>query len=81
SSSSSSTLGANTDPLVQNLANDLIAIKKQLAQHAPYTDVPRRNFQPRNCLPSSQKRLEIEGPPIKVPVNAIFEVEEPEDEE
>ncbi|KAH9313116.1 hypothetical protein KI387_028151, partial [Taxus chinensis] len=43
--------------------------------------VPRRNFQPRNHLPSSQTRLEIEGPPIKVPVNATYEVEEPEDEE
>ncbi|KAH9303428.1 hypothetical protein KI387_015011, partial [Taxus chinensis] len=26
-------------------------------------------------------RLEIEGPPIKVPVNATCEVEEPDDEE
>ncbi|KAH9309436.1 hypothetical protein KI387_037347, partial [Taxus chinensis] len=79
--SSSSTPGPNTDPLVQKHANDLIAIKKQLAQHTPYADVPRRNFQPRNHLPASQTRLVLEGPPIKVPINATCEVEEPEDEE
>ncbi|KAH9304097.1 hypothetical protein KI387_008501, partial [Taxus chinensis] len=54
---------------------------KQLAQHAPYADVPRRNFQPRNHLPASQTRLALEGPPIKVPVNATCEVEEPDDDE
>ncbi|KAH9296371.1 hypothetical protein KI387_039959, partial [Taxus chinensis] len=43
--------------------------------------VPRRNFQPRNHLPAAQTRLALEGPPIKVPVNATCEVEEPEDEE
>ncbi|KAH9300309.1 hypothetical protein KI387_011892, partial [Taxus chinensis] len=63
------------------LANDLIAIKKQLAQHAPYADVPRRNFQPRNRLPASQTRLALEGPLVKVPVNATCEVEEPNDDE
>ncbi|KAH9318839.1 hypothetical protein KI387_020608, partial [Taxus chinensis] len=81
SSSSSSTPGPNTDPLVQKLANDLIAIKKQLAQYAPYVDFLRRYFQPRNHFPTSQTRLALEGPPIRVHVNAICEVEEPEDEE
>ncbi|KAH9296698.1 hypothetical protein KI387_044278 [Taxus chinensis] len=80
-SASSSSSTPNTDPLVQKLANDLIAIKKQLAQHAPYADVPRKNFQPRNHFPASQTRLALEGPPIKVPVNATCEVEEPDDEE
>ncbi|KAH9309611.1 hypothetical protein KI387_037522, partial [Taxus chinensis] len=78
--SSSSTSGPNTDPLVQKLANDLVAIKKQLAQHAPYADVPRRNFQPRNRLPAPHTRLALEGPPVKVPVNATCEVEEPDDD-
>ncbi|KAH9330731.1 hypothetical protein KI387_002839, partial [Taxus chinensis] len=50
STSSSSTPGPNTDPLVQKLANNLIAINKQLAQYTPYTDVPSRNFQPKNRL-------------------------------
>ncbi|KAH9298016.1 hypothetical protein KI387_029698, partial [Taxus chinensis] len=63
------------------LSNDVITIKKQLAQHAPYLDVMRRNFQPRNPLPASQKRLALEGPPIKVPGNATYEVEEPKYEE
>ncbi|KAH9319806.1 hypothetical protein KI387_021575, partial [Taxus chinensis] len=63
------------------LANDLVAIKKQLAQHAPYADVPRRNFQPRNRLPAPHTRLALEGPPVKVPVNATCEVEEPDDDE
>ncbi|KAH9299898.1 hypothetical protein KI387_044121 [Taxus chinensis] len=80
-SSSSSTPGPNIDPFVQKLTNDLIAIKKQLTQHAPYVDVPRRNFQPRNRFPAAKTRLALEGPPIKVPVNATCEVEEPEDEE
>ncbi|KAH9314579.1 hypothetical protein KI387_023206, partial [Taxus chinensis] len=80
-SSSSSTPRPNTDPLVQKLTNDLIAIKKKLAQHAPYADFPRRNFQPRNCLPASQTRLALEGPPVKVPVNATYEVEELDDDE
>ncbi|KAH9307171.1 hypothetical protein KI387_044386, partial [Taxus chinensis] len=43
--------------------------------------VPRRNFQPRNRLPASQTRLALEGPPVKVPVNATCEVEEPDDDE
>ncbi|KAH9310025.1 hypothetical protein KI387_037936, partial [Taxus chinensis] len=77
----SSSLGANSNQLIQKLVNDLIAIKKQLAQHAPYQDIPRKNFQPRNHLPSSQTRLAIEGPPLKVPVNATCEVLEPDDEE
>ncbi|KAH9312126.1 hypothetical protein KI387_027161, partial [Taxus chinensis] len=54
SSSSSYTPKSNVDQLVQKLVNDLISIKKQLAQHAPYQDVPRRNFQPRNCFLSSK---------------------------
>ncbi|KAH9324557.1 hypothetical protein KI387_004735, partial [Taxus chinensis] len=78
--SSSSTSGPNTDPLVQKLANDLVAIKKQLAQHAPYADVPRRNFQPRNRLPAPHTRLALEGPPVKVPMNVTCEVEEPDDD-
>ncbi|KAH9309926.1 hypothetical protein KI387_037837, partial [Taxus chinensis] len=35
----------------------------------------------RNILPSSQTKLVIEGPPLKVHVNATCEVLEPEDEE
>ncbi|KAH9311313.1 hypothetical protein KI387_026348, partial [Taxus chinensis] len=80
-SSSSSSLGGNADQLVQKIANDLIAIKKQLAQHALYQDVPRKKFQPRNHLSSYKTRLDIEGPPLKVPVNATCEVIEPNDDE
>ncbi|KAH9312271.1 hypothetical protein KI387_027306, partial [Taxus chinensis] len=44
--------------------------------------VPRRNFQPRNRFPASQiQGLALEGPPVKVPVNATCEVEEPDDDE
>ncbi|KAH9298401.1 hypothetical protein KI387_030083, partial [Taxus chinensis] len=44
-------------------------------------DVPRNNFQLRDKLPSSQTRLAIEVPPLKVPVNATCEFLEPNDEE
>ncbi|KAH9323539.1 hypothetical protein KI387_018178, partial [Taxus chinensis] len=38
-------------------------------------------FSPENRLPTSQTRLALEGPPVKVPVNATYEVEEPDDDE
>lgn len=50
---SSSSPRANSDQLVQKLENDLISIKNQLAQHAPYQDIPRKNFHPRNRLSAS----------------------------
>lgn len=81
SPSSTSSPRANADQLLYKLSNDLISLKKQLAQHAPYQDFPRNNFHPRNWFPSPQTRLVIEGPPIKVPINATCEVLEPDDEE
>ncbi|KAH9327501.1 hypothetical protein KI387_007679, partial [Taxus chinensis] len=36
---------------------------------------------PRIVFPASQTRLALEGPPVRVPVNATCEVEEPDDDE
>ncbi|KAH9325442.1 hypothetical protein KI387_005620, partial [Taxus chinensis] len=47
----------------------------------PYQDIPRKNFQLINRLPSPQNKLAIKGPPIKVPINTTREVQEPDDEE
>ncbi|KAH9310323.1 hypothetical protein KI387_044728, partial [Taxus chinensis] len=64
------------------MANDLLALKKQLAQASPsssYRDVPRRNFVPNNVsqrprLPATAPRLALEAPPV----NALAEIEEEE---
>ncbi|KAH9300121.1 hypothetical protein KI387_011704 [Taxus chinensis] len=63
------------------MANDLLALKKQLAQASPspsYRDAPRRNFVPPNNasqrprLPVTAPRLALEAPPV----NALAEIEE-----
>ncbi|KAH9328341.1 hypothetical protein KI387_000449, partial [Taxus chinensis] len=72
----------SSDPAFQKMANDLLALKKQLAQASPsssYRDAPRRNFVPNNAsqrprLPATAPRLALEAPPV----NALAEIEEEE---
>ncbi|KAH9322165.1 hypothetical protein KI387_016804, partial [Taxus chinensis] len=60
----------SSDPAFQKMANDLLALKKQLAQASPsssYRDIPRRNFVPNNVsqrprLPTAAPRLALEAP-------------------
>ncbi|KAH9303803.1 hypothetical protein KI387_008207, partial [Taxus chinensis] len=70
----------SSDPAFQKMENDLLALKKQLAQASPsssYWDIPRRNFVPNNVsqrprLLATTPRLALEAPPI----NALAEIEE-----
>ncbi|KAH9327370.1 hypothetical protein KI387_007548, partial [Taxus chinensis] len=55
--SSSSTPGPNTDPLVQKLANDLLAIKKQLAQHAPLCRRSEEKFSAQESFAYSSNKI------------------------
>ncbi|KAH9324769.1 hypothetical protein KI387_004947, partial [Taxus chinensis] len=53
----------SSDPAFQKMANDLLTLKKQLAQASPsssYRDVPRRNFVPNNV--SQRPRLPATAP-------------------
>ncbi|KAH9300472.1 hypothetical protein KI387_012055, partial [Taxus chinensis] len=69
-------------PAFQKMANDLLALKKQLAQASSttlYRDIPQRNFTPNNApqrprLPTATPRLALEAPPV----NALVEIEEDE---
>ncbi|KAH9305623.1 hypothetical protein KI387_010027, partial [Taxus chinensis] len=71
SKSSDPSPATSSDPAFQKMANDLLALKKQLAQASPsssYQDVPRRSFVPNNVsqrprLPATAPRLALEAPP------------------
>ncbi|KAH9299163.1 hypothetical protein KI387_030845, partial [Taxus chinensis] len=71
SKASTSSQATSSDPTFQKMANDLLSLKKQLAQTSSttlYRDIPRRNFTPNNApqrphLPAASPRLEIEAPP------------------
>ncbi|KAH9312047.1 hypothetical protein KI387_027082, partial [Taxus chinensis] len=70
------------DPAFQNMANEFLTLKKQLAQASPsssYRDIPRRTFTPNSVphrprLPATAPRLVLEAPPV----NALVEIEEEE---
>ncbi|KAH9331406.1 hypothetical protein KI387_003514, partial [Taxus chinensis] len=72
----------SSDPAFQKMANDFLALKKQLAQASPnssYRDIPQRNFVPNNVsqrprLPTATPRLALEAPPV----NTLAEIEEEE---
>ncbi|KAH9324423.1 hypothetical protein KI387_004601, partial [Taxus chinensis] len=81
SKSSDPSPATSSDPAFQKMANDLLALKKQLAQapSSSYRDVPRRSFVPNNVsqrphLPATAPRLALEAPPV----NALAEIEEEE---
>ncbi|KAH9303959.1 hypothetical protein KI387_008363, partial [Taxus chinensis] len=73
------------------MANDLIALKKQVSQqgsNVPYRDIPRRNFnnngvpaRDRPRLAPAQPRLAIEAPPVNAAVEIIEEDDEPEEQD
>ena len=67
-SSNSFSSSTRTDPAVQRLANEILALKKQIAQgmfFVPHEDVPRR---PLPTIPHISKKLTIEAPLAKVAV-------------
>ncbi|KAH9307901.1 hypothetical protein KI387_035812, partial [Taxus chinensis] len=71
-----------SDPGFQKMANELLSLKKQLAQDSPgcsYRDIPWRNFIPNKVsqrlrLPVTAPQLALEAPPV----NALAEIEEEE---
>ncbi|KAH9317571.1 hypothetical protein KI387_019340, partial [Taxus chinensis] len=72
----------SSDPAFQKMANDFLALKKQLAQASPstsYRDIPQRKFTSNSI--SQRPRLPVDAPCLALeapPVNALAEIQEEE---